>query len=283
MRTLIYTFALVASFTLSGCPDHDQHASIEQMNEGIKAAQLNSFAAATKHLKEATRLYPDNHQAWYTLGQIYSDQKKWEEAVTVLNEAVRIKGSDPMYQMLAGIAHYQQGNRALAATHLERAVQLEDRLARAHDYLGRVYEDNDEPEKAATEWSRAAMLDPTAGAPLVRLGRLYLMWDMVPQAIQVLEQGADFVLGEDRTNVYYYLGLAYDARQEWDKSIEAYTNSIEAEKSNLDAKFQRGLAYAQKGDKSKARADLQEYVKSAAESSYNKQEANKALMTLIAD
>jgi tetratricopeptide (TPR) repeat protein len=283
MRTLICTFALVVSFTLSGCPNHDQHESIEHMNEGIKAAQLNSFATAVKHLKEATRLYPDNHQAWYTLGQIYSDQKKWEDAVAVLNEAVRIKGSDPMYQMLAGIAHYQQGNRALAATHLEKAVQLEDRLARAHDYLGRVHEDNDEPEKAATEWSRAAMLDPTNGSPLVRLGRLYLTWDMVPQAIQVLEQGADFVLGEERTNVFYYLGLSYDASKEWDKSIEAYTNSIAAEKSNLDATFQRGLAYAQKGDKSKARADLQEYVKSAAENSYNKQEANKALMTLIAD
>jgi tetratricopeptide (TPR) repeat protein len=283
MRTLIYPFALVVSLTLAGCPDHDKHASIEHMNEGIKAAQLNSFTAAVKQLNEATRLYPDNHQAWYTLGQIYSDQKKWEDAVAVLNEAVRIKGNDAMYQMLAGIAHYEQGNRALAATHLERAVQLEDRLARAHYYLGNVYADNDEAEKAATEWSRAAMLDPTWGKPLVKLGALYLMWDMVPQAIQVLEQGADFVLGEERTNVFYYLGLAYDARKEWDKSVEAYTNSIEAEKSNMDARFQRGLAYAQKGDKGKARADLQEYVKSAAESSYNKQEANKALMTLIAE
>lgn len=283
MRTFIYTFALVVLFVLSGCPNKDQHASVEEMNKGIKAAQMNSFTTAVKHLKEAIRLYPDNHQAWYALGQIYSDQKKWEEAVEALNEAVRIKGDDAMYHMLAGIALYQQGNRAVAATHLERAVKIEDRLARAHYYLGRIYEDKDEPENAAKEWSRAAMLDPRNGKPFVSLGRLYLMWDMVPQAIQVLEQGADYVLGEEKTNVFYYLGLAYDAQKEWDKSIEAYSSAIDAEKSNFDARFQRGLAYANKGDKTKAREDLQEYVKSANDNSFNKQEANKALMTLIAD
>ena len=111
---------------------------------------------------------------------------------------------------------------------------------------------------------------------------MYLMWDMVPAAIQVLSQG-DYVLGEDRTNVLYYLGLAHDAEQQWDKSIKAYSAAIDEDKSNLDAKFQRGLAYAKKGDKSKGRADLQEYVKAAGDNSYNKQEANKALMTLISD
>ncbi len=281
MRHQIFMLALLVS--VAGCPDKDRHASIEAMNKGIKAAQLNSFTTATKHLKEATRLYPDNHQAWYTLGQIYSDQKKWEEAVEALNEAVRVKGNDAMYHMLLGIALYQQENRAVSATHLEKAVELEDRLARAHYYLGRIYEDRDEPEKAANEWSRAAMLDPRNGKPFVRLGKLYLMWDMIPEAIQVLEQGKDYVMGEDLTNVSYYLGLAYDAKKDWDKSIQAYSDAIDAEKSNFDAKFQRGLAYAQKGDKSKARADLQEYVKSAAENSYNKQEANKALMNLIAE
>lgn len=283
MRAL-QTFGFLALLiAVSGCPDKDRHASIEAMNKGIKAAQLNSYASAVKHLKEATRLYADNHQAWYTLGQIYSDEKKWEDAVNALNEAVRSKPDDPMYHMLLGIALYNQNQRQVAATHLEKAMQLEDRLARAHYYMGRVHEDNDDPEKAAKEWSRAAMLDPRNGKPFVSLGKLYLMWDMVPEAIRVLEQGSDYVMGEDHTNVFYYLGLAYDAQKEWDKAIEAYTKAIEAEKGNLDAKFQRGLAYAQKGDKKKARDDLQEYVKSANDNSFNKQEANKALMNLIAE
>ena len=283
MRISFFAIAIASLLALSGCPDKDKHASIEAMNEGIKAAQLNSYTKAIKQLEKAVKLYNDNHQAWYTLGQIYSDQKKWEEAVEALEEAVRAKKDDAMYQMLLGIAEYNQGKGEVAQKYLERAVELEERLARAHFYLGRVYEDKDQPQDAAKEWTRAAMLDPTYGKPFVYLGKMYLTWDMVSEAIRVLEQGKDYVLGEDLTNVFYYLGLAYDAEKKWDKSIEAYSAAIDAEKSNLDAKFQRGLAYAKKGDKGKARADLQEYVKAAGDNSYNKQEANKALMTLIAE
>lgn len=257
--------------------------SIEAMNKGIKAAQLNSYTAAQKELEKAVKLYPDNHRAWFTMGQIYSDQKKWEDAVRTLDEAVRIASDEPMYQMLLGIAHYEQGKGDAAQPFLEKAIALEDRLARAHFYLGRVFEDKDQPQDAAKEWTRAAMLDPTSGKPFVYLGKLYLMWDKVDQAIQVLEQGKEYVLDEEKTNVYYYLGLAYDAKKDWDKSIAAYSAAIDAEKSNFDAKFQRGLAYAAKGDTKKAREDLQEYVKAASDNSYNKQEANKALMKLIAE
>lgn len=283
MRNSIQVFIVASLLALSGCPDKEKHASIEAMNEGIKAAQLNSYSAAIKHLKKAIAKYPDNHQALYTLGQIYSDQGKWDEAVKSLEGAVRVKKNDAMYQMLLGIAEYNQGKGDVAQKYLEKAVELEERLARAHFYLGRVFEDKDQPQDAAKEWTRAAMLDPTYGKPFVYLGKLYLMWDMVPEAIRVLEQGKDRVLGDDLTNVFYYLGLAYDAEQNWDKSIEAYSAAIDAEKGNLDAKFQRGLAYAKKGDKRKGRTDLQEYVKAAGDNSYNMQEANKVLNTLIAE
>lgn len=283
MRNSIQVFVVAGLLALTGCPDKERHASIEAMNEGIKAAQLNSYTAAIKHLKKAVAKYPDNHQALYTLGQIYSDQKKWDKAVEALEGAIRVKKDDAMYQMLLGIAEYNQGKADVAQKYLERAVEIEERLARANYYLGRVYRDKDQPQDAAEKWTRAAMLDPTYGKPFVSLGEMYLTWDMVSEAIRVLEQGKDTVLGDDLTNVFYYLGLAYDAEKKWDKSIEAYSSAIDAEKGNLDAKFQRGLAYAKKGNKSKGRTDLQEYVKAAGDNSYNMQEANKVLMTLIAE
>lgn len=283
MRVSLPILVAASLLLLTGCPDKDRHASIEKMNEGIKAAQLNSHTAAIKSLKEAVRLYPDNHQAWYTMGQIYFEQKKWDEAVGAFEEAVRAKKDDAMYQMRLGIAQYNQGKGEVAQKYLEKAIELEERLARAHFYLGRIYEDKDQPQDAAKEWTRAAILDPTYGKPFVFLGKMYLMWDMTDLAIQVLEQGKSYVLGEERTNVFYYLGLAYDSKKDWDKSIEAYSSAIDEEKGNLDAKFQRGLAYVKKGDKSKAREDLQEYVKAAGDNSYNKQEANKALMTVISE
>ena len=53
MRNSIQVFIVASLLALSGCPDKEKHASIEAMNEGIKAAQLNSYTAAIKHLKKA--------------------------------------------------------------------------------------------------------------------------------------------------------------------------------------------------------------------------------------
>ncbi|MEM9490520.1 MAG: tetratricopeptide repeat protein [Myxococcota bacterium] len=283
------------------------------MNLGIKAAQTGSSQLAVKHLKEATRLYPDNHQAWWNLGQLYSQfaenaegraagksgtdpeaaakyaeqaTENWEEAIKSLSEAVRSSSEDPMYHMRLGIAYYGSGNPSQAAVHLEKAVELENRLATAYFYLGRVYEDNEEPKKAAEAWSQAARVDPYEGRSFVRLGRLYLRWDMIPQAIKVLQWGKEYVKGDERTNVLYHLGLAHDLQGELDEAISAYSGALDADRSNLDAKFQRGLTYARKGDKSNARDDLEQYVKSvgnSAASEFNKQEANKVLFTLISE
>ncbi len=286
MRAIASLFATIALIFVTGCPNEQLNASIEEMNKGIKAAQSGSTETAIKHLKEATHKYRDNHQAWWNLGQLYFQGKRWDEAIEAISEAVRLEGEDPMYQMRLGIAYYESGNTSQAATHLEKAVELENRLATAFFFLGLVYEDNDEPRKAAEAWSQAARVDPTEGRSFVRLGKLYLTWDMIPEAINVLRAGGEHVKGKERTNVFHHLGLAYDAQGDWDSAIDAYSQAIDAERGNLDARFQRGLSYIKKGDKSKARQDLDEYVKSAggsAGSNYNKQEANKILFSLLAE
>ena len=285
-HSLFIASAAAFLLALSGCPNKELHSSIEEMNKGIEAAQSGSIDTGIKHLREATRLYPDNHQAWWNLGQIYIQGKKWDEAIEALGEAVRVKAKDPMYQMRLGIAYYESGNTSQAANHLEKAVELENRLATAYFYLGLVYENNDEPRKAAEAWTQAARIDPYEGRSFVRLGKLYLAWDMVDEAIKLLQLGSLHVKGKESTNVWYYLGLAYDSQSNWDSAIDAYSQAIDAERGNLDAKFQRGLSYVKKGDKRKARADLEEYVKSAGGTpgnNYNKQEANKVLFTLIAE
>lgn len=280
MRAAIPILIPLAALLVAGCPNQQVKESIEKMNEGVLKARRGNYETAILDLKDATRIYRDNHQAWSALGQIYSKQKQWEKAVEALSEAVRVESDVPRYQMLLGIAHYESGNSSLAATHLEKTIEIENRLAPAYYYLGRIYEDSDEPAKAAEAWSQAARIDPKEGNSFVRLGKLYLLWDMIDQAISVLEQGALHVKGEERTNVFHHLGLAYDAKGNWDSSIEAYSQAIDADSGNLDAKFQRGLAHARKGAISEAKKDLEEYSK-AGNNPYNKQEANKVLFTLI--
>jgi tetratricopeptide (TPR) repeat protein len=284
MRAAEITFAVVVVLTASACPNQQLRSSIEQMNEGILAFQTGAHATARQHFEEASRAYPDNHEAWYYLGVTAREQNDWEKASEAFAEAVKVRKDDPMYQMMLGISLFEAQKVSLAEAYLEKAIELEPNLYRAYWYLGSIYAESDRPEEAAQMWTRAAVLNPHWGRPFVSLGKLYLSWDMVEQSLAVLEQGTQHVDAEQLPDVYYYLGLAYDAQKNWDKAIDAYTESIDkskaANKDNIEAKFQRGLAYLRKGDKDKARPDLEEASK-ASPDPFTKQEANKALMELI--
>ncbi len=287
---------------LAGCPDGDKNASIEASNEGVEAFNNQSWETAIKHFKEAVKLYPANHEAWYSLGQVYGKKDDWDKAAKALSEAVKHGSNDAMYHLWLGVARYelermavdegQKPNYDPAETALEKAAELNNDLYRAHWYLGRVYRDTNRPKLAAEAWTRACMLNPYFGKPFVRLGELYLRWDKVSEAVQVLSQGKQFVVDDgDLTNIYYYLGMAYDVearanpgkgKSRWDASIEAYSQAIDHRGDNDQARFQRGLAYIQKGDRSKGQTDLDLYIKRGRGTTFEKQEAMRAMYGVIA-
>ena len=276
-------FAITAVVMATGCPDKDKHRSIEANNKGVEAANGGRHANAIGHFKDAVRMYPGNHEAWYGLGHMQIKQKKFDEATKSFEEAVKYKKDNAMYRLWLGVSQYENGNVDGAQSNLEEALKLKPELYRAHYYIGLVHEDKERPREAAEAWTKACVLNPLYGPPFYRLGKLYLQWDKVDEAIRVLEQGTQYVKEDvDLTNVYYYLGLAYDEQQEWDKSVRAYTDAIEQRKENMDALFQRGLAYAKKGNKTKAKVDLEAYSQSG-DNAFNKTEANKVLLSLMSE
>jgi tetratricopeptide (TPR) repeat protein len=279
--TKIATIAVLALLG-AGCPNKERNESIEAMNKGIDNFNKGSSALAVQEFKHATESYRENHQAWYNLGQVYAKDKKWKDAKEAFTEAAKYKKDDAMYQMWLGISRYQDGDLEVAQTSLDEAVRLNPDLYRAYWYLGLTHRDSDRPKEAAQAWTQAAQLNPLFGPPFSQLGLLYLQWDQVDAALKVLQQAALNVKDDrDLTDVYYYLGLAYDAQKNYDKAIEAYSKAVELRGDNLDAKFQRGLAYAAKGDKANAKKDLEEYNKGG-QNSFNKTQANKVLMQLLA-
>lgn len=258
----------------------DIKASIVANNKAVQAANADDFDAATPLFEEATRLYASNHEAWYGLGHMQGRDKRWEESARSFAEAVRYAPDNAMYQMWLGIALYESGELNEAAAHLAETIALEPNMYRAHWYMGRVHRDVDRPQKAAESWTTACALNPSYGPPFVRLGELYLNFGRADEAIAVLEQGAKTVeKAIDLTNLYFYLGNAYAEKRRWGDAVEAYSKAIDVDPQNLDARFARGVAYANKGDKARARADLEAYL-AVGQNPFNQTEANRLLVTL---
>ena len=305
MRIALLCFAVLL---LAACPNDAKKKSVERNNEGSKALGQKQYETAINHFEESIKAWDENHMAWYGMGLAHSSRGNWKEAADAFTSAVKLKDDDAMYQMWLGRALYEQSvkqareeqakkenkkpeevepdlrtvNFEPALQHLTAAVKINGELWRAHYYLGRIYREQEKAKEAAEEFTRAIQNNPRDYAPYVALGELYRLWDYTDQAIQVTSQGTANVPGQnERSEVYFVLGMAHARKKNLDKAIEAFSHALEDRKDIQKAKFQRGKAYFEKGELAKAKKDLEEFNKSAgADAGLDKSVANKMLMDI---
>jgi tetratricopeptide (TPR) repeat protein len=294
----------------AGCANEARNDSIRAQNECSKDYGQKQFENAVNECKRAVEKWADNHMAWYTLGGAYAQRKDWTAAAEAMSHAVQIVPDQAMYQLQYGRFLYEKAlhtareeearrenkkpeevvpdltsvNFEKPLQHLQEAVKLNNDLWRAHYYIGRIYRDTGKSKEAAEELTKALQSGPTEFGPWVALAELYRQWDYTDQAIQVAEAGTTAVPGtNEKSDIWYEVGMGYDDKRLDDKAIDAFTKSLESKRDNHKAKFQRGQAYFRKGDYTDAKKDLEEFAKTGGASvEFAKQQASKMLIDIAA-
>lgn len=295
---------------LGGCPSKTKNESVKKSNEGTKAYGQKQYDTAIESYKKATEMWGDNHVAWYGLAGAYIGKQDWVSAADAMQNAVNAAPDQAMYQMVYGYTLYEKAifqakedtarrenkkieevqpdltavNFEKPRQHLQKAVELNPELWRAHYYLGRIYRDTDKPKEAAEALTKALSYGPVQPGPWVALGELYRKWDYTDEALAVAQQGAAIVPGANEvSDLWYVVGMAYDDKRMDDKAIEAFDKSLESKGDNHQAKFQRGQAYFRKGEFAKAKKDLEEFAKGGGSRlEFAKQQAQKMLLDIAA-
>jgi tetratricopeptide (TPR) repeat protein len=307
---LVGIVATALLFALAGCPNEARNDSIRAANEGNIALGQKQYETAIAALKRSVEKWSENHLAWYHLGAAQAAKQDWTAASDSLEHAVRIMPEQGMYQLTYGKYLYEKAMRSAREDqarrenkkpeeviadlttvnfekplqHLQEAVKLNNDLWRGHYFIGRIYRDTGKSKEAAEELTKALQSGPTEYGPWVALAELYRQWDYTDQAIQVAEAGTTAVPGtNEKSDVWYEVGMGYDDKRLDDKAIDAFTKSLESKKDNHKAKFQRGQAYFRKGDYTDAKKDLEEFSKTGGASvEFAKQQASKMLIDIAA-
>jgi len=303
-------FVVASVVALAGCPNEARNDSIRAANEGTKAYGENQFETAVADYKRAVEKWSDNHSAWYSLGGAYAKRKDWTNAADAMSHAVQLVPDQAMYQLQYGRFLYEKAiqtaredearkenkkpeqvepdltsvNFEKPLQTLQEAVKLNGDLWRAHYVIGRIYRDTGKSKEAADELTRALQAGPTDPGPWVALAELYRRWDYTDQAIQIAEAGTAIVPGNnEKSEIWYEVGMGYDDKRLNDKAIDAFTKALESRRDNHVAKFQRGQAYYRKADYPNAKRDLEEFAKTGGQSvQFEKQQASKMLVDIAA-
>jgi curved DNA-binding protein CbpA len=91
-------------------------------------------------------------------------RRAWGDAKDLLQEAQQLNADDPLYLVYLGWATYQSNRkdpntRDAAIRHLRSALERQDNLALAYQYLGQIHFDRDGYEDAIKWWKRCLRYD----------------------------------------------------------------------------------------------------------------------------
>lgn len=146
----------------------------QEFTRGEEALNQNARAEAFTHFQKATELFPQYYQAYLSLGALYMDDQKWDDAEKALKHSLEINDKyAPSYAAL-GAVYNRQNRPADARPVLERSLELEPNNWQAHFELGQTLLLEKKDAEAEPHLWRAHELQPKF--PLVHflLGKLSL-------------------------------------------------------------------------------------------------------------
>ncbi len=135
-------------------------------------------------------------------------------------KAERNIASKALNEFRKGVTAFQKRDYKKAETCLESAVAIDPSFANAHNELGAVYTELNQPEKAADEFRRAAEMDPDSPIMLYNLARTMLALDRYPDA----ETAVRAALQKDPSSAAAHFVLGFSLYMQKRGELEAIQN-----------------------------------------------------------
>ncbi len=95
-----------------------------QFLAGVVAGHQYDWSASSKHLQQAVKLIPENHEAWFALGNSLRALGQAEEAIPVYEQSLNRQPSAAAYNNM-GIAYEDMGHLSTAIKHYQTALMME--------------------------------------------------------------------------------------------------------------------------------------------------------------
>ena len=244
-RSLAVIFVLMfflLSWSCTNTPWHRDQADA-YLKKGVALLEVHQYLGALKELLEADKYAPDDPEINYHLG----------------------------------IAYLGRGLRDLALQRFQKAVLLKSDYSEAHNYIGAIYNEMGQWDKALPHFDKALAnhLYANPEHALYNSGRSYYGlndYDMAMQRFtEALRQDR---FGTLRSEIEASLGLVYLKQSNRPQAIAHLERAVLLNPSLYDAHFFLGEAYLDVKDKVKAKKSFQQVVELAPQSPFGQKARN---------
>ena len=217
------------------------------LDKGNDARDAKKYAEAQEAYEGVLKLRARDARGAYGLGNVYTDQRRWEDAEKAYRDAVEwgpknvdglVALSVVLVQPVAGANNAKRFADAQAFA--QRAVQLDPKNAVAWDRLGVALQSrglfNSETEHA---YRRAVELDPQFAVAYTHLGRTLKRMGKGDEAAPLYDRAIE--LAKDPATLVL-IADSLQAEQQWDKSEPVLRKALELDARSTSALYLLGRA-----------------------------------------
>lgn len=251
-RNVLATLALAAALSVAGSPAVDagkaadvRREAFEALNRGVTAYKNGDFERAVELLQQSAGVALNSFRAHYYLGLALIGDRRYSDAIDVLNVALDLDPSHLQSLAAFGDAHLKLGDLGEARAGYFRALKLRPEYAPALDGLARVYESEANDATAIEHFLRAIRSNRGYAPAYTHLGDLYLRLDRFSEAVQLLEEAIavrpDFAAGMNR------LALAYGRLGFSNEAIATISRAMVLEPRSADHRATLGRLHLERG------------------------------------
>lgn len=221
-------------------------AKVEDLlDKGNDARDAKKYDEAQAAYQEVLKLRATDERAAYGLGNVYTDQRRWEDAEKNYRDATTWgpKNVDAMVALSVVLVQPLSGANnakrfADAETFARRAVQLDPKNAVASDRLGVALQSRGvftaETEQA---YRRAIELDPAFAAAYAHLARLLRKMNRGNEGVPLYDQAIE--LAKDPQTLVL-IGESLQSEQQWDKAETVLRKALEMDQRSPNTLYLLG-------------------------------------------
>ncbi len=215
------------------------------IGQAARLLEKNDFVGAERIFVEVLRATPDHPDALCQLGILRRRQQRHDEALELLERAVRVAPS-------SAPAHYSLGNCLLglrrfdeAAASFRRAAAVAPNVADIHNNLGVCLAELGRWDEAIAAYRDAARLRPGFAGAHYNVGKALVHLNRHREAIE--EYRRVIRIDSNAAEVHLDLGNALAHLDRWDEAITCYLQAIRLRPNDAVARHNLGVAQSELG------------------------------------
>lgn len=170
--------------------------------------------------ERSLKINPDNLRVEYKKGLTLLVGKKNTEAIEQFNTILKHDCEYALAFEGLGRAFYQEKKFGEAEINFRKAIELNPKLWKSHNYLGNIYDYQKEYEKAVTEYKFALAIKPNNGSLYNNLGVSYSLAGKYKKAISAFDKA--IAVRYIKSKVYNNLGVALSNLGRYSEALEAF-------------------------------------------------------------